>query len=68
MCNKMNNIVDINANCPHQVQELICAECKFRWISVRPFGLHLRNMECPKCLKFGYIIATGEILYDQEET
>ena len=29
-------IKDINDNQPHKVSEVICIDCKYRWLAVRP--------------------------------
>lgn len=59
-----NKIVDIESKMPHEVSELICINCKHRWIDVRPAGLWLKNLECPECRKTGYIIETGQVIED----
>ena len=47
---------------PHIVQECICLKCYYRWISVRPVGTYLKDMECPGCHQFWYVIGTGELI------
>lgn len=44
----------------HFVHEAICVMCLNRWISVRPIGTLLKELECPNCGKVGYVIATGQ--------
>lgn len=56
--------VDIDANVPHKVSEVICVKCGKRFISVRPEVTKLKDLECPTCGK-GYIIETGEIIFDE---
>lgn len=56
------NVVDFEANLPHEVKELICIECKYRFIDVSPCGLVLKDMVCPECGKTGYLICTGQDL------
>ena len=51
----------INDNQPHKVSEVICIDCKYRWLSVRPTKTLLKDLECPWCGKQGYVIETGEI-------
>ena len=29
-------VIDINENLLHKVSEVICVDCKYRWIAVRP--------------------------------
>ena len=57
----MDKIVDINEYKPHRVSEVICINCKYRWIAVRLSTSKLRNLECAGCHKQGYVIETGEI-------
>jgi hypothetical protein len=59
-------IIKFGESIPHIVQELMCIRCKKRFISVRPRDTWLKDLECPKCRKVGYIIATGQPL-EQEE-
>lgn len=56
----MSNIVDICKNEPHKVSEVICIECGYRWIAVRPKQTLLKQLECPNCKNSGYVIETGE--------
>ena len=55
-------IKDINDNQPHKVSEVICINCKYRWLAVRPIVTLLKNIECPQCHIQGYVIETGEIV------
>lgn len=43
------DVIDINNNIPHRVSEVICINCKNRWIAVRPCVSKLKNLECPQC-------------------
>lgn len=56
------NVVDFESHLPHEVKELICIECKHRFIDVSPCGLVLKDMVCPECGKAGYLICTGQDL------
>lgn len=58
----MNEIHHIEENLPHKVSEVICVGCGKRWIAVRPMTTLLKDLECPKCHKQGYVIETGEII------
>lgn len=58
--------IDINENLPHKVSEVICIDCKHRWISVRPVGTPLKDLECPQCGLKGFVIETGEIINEDE--
>lgn len=48
----------------HKLSMVICLKCYKRWISVRPVGTLLIDIECPNCLLPGFVIETGEELYD----
>ena len=52
-------IIPIESKMPHKVSELICLECKKRWIDVRPEVTLLKDIECPNG-HIGYTIETGE--------
>ena len=52
--------ISIEENMPHTVSEVICINCKYRWIAVRPTDTLLKDLECPKCRQQGYVIETGE--------
>lgn len=59
-----NNILEFPV--PHIVQEVICIRCKKRFIDVRPEAVWLKDCECPKCHKTGFLIATGQIINDED--
>lgn len=50
---------------PHICQEVICLKCLYRWIDVRPQGTLLKQIECPQCNEIGFVIATGEEVFDE---
>ena len=50
----------------HIVQECICLKCYYRWVDVRPAGVHLKDLECPGCHQMWYVIGTGEPINDQQ--
>ena len=52
------NILEVPVE--HITQEVICIRCKKRFIDVRPKKLWLKDCECPKCHKKGFLIATGQ--------
>lgn len=58
----MNNIIDISANQPHEVSEIMCWCCGKRWISVCPVGTLLKDLECPQCRNIGGAFKTGQEL------
>lgn len=53
-------ILDINKNKPHEVSELICIKCCFRWYGAYSRDIQLKNMICPNCNTIGAIIKTGQ--------
>ena len=55
-------VINIEDNMLHKVSEVICINCKHRWIAVRPEKTLLKDLECPKCGKKGYVIETGEVI------
>ena len=59
-------IIDINENTPHKVSEVICVNCKYRWLAVRPVDTKLKDLECPYCGMQGYVIETGEEINKEE--
>lgn len=64
---KMGKVVDIEANLPHEVSELMCVVCYHRWIGTFPQSTLLKQLECPKCRRIGYVIKTGQTLDLKEE-
>lgn len=60
--NQKINLIDFESNLPHIVSEVICIRCRKRWISARPTEVLLKNLQCPKCKKKGYVIETGQII------
>ena len=60
-------ITDIDEYRPHVVSEVICVKCKKRWISVRPEGTWLKDLQCPRCKRAGYVIETGQELEEDYE-
>jgi hypothetical protein len=53
--------LSIDENLPHTVSEVICINCKHRWIAVRPSKCKLKDLECAGCHQQGYVIETGEV-------
>lgn len=45
---------------PHNIAEVICLECYYRWIAVYPQNTLLKQLECPKCGAIGFTIKTGQ--------
>ena len=58
--------INIEENMPHKVSEVMCVNCKHRWIAVRPTNTLLKNLECPQCGLQGYVIETGEVINNNE--
>lgn len=44
----------------NKVSQVICLRCFRRWISARPVGTRLDELECPECGQQGFAIETGE--------
>lgn len=49
---------------PHKVSTVVCLNCGQRWVSVRPLGTKLTDLECPQCHTQGAATETGEGLED----
>jgi hypothetical protein len=60
----MGDIVEFERDLPHTVAEVICINCKKRWISVFPSDTLLKDLQCPGCLESGYVIMTGQPVED----
>ena len=58
----MTNISD---NLPHEVSEVICLKCLYRWIAVYPETTLLKELQCP-CGEVGYVIKTGQTIEENE--
>lgn len=60
---KVINMQDkLDEKLPHEVSEVICVKCATRWISVRPVGTLLKDLECITCREAGAVIETGQDL------
>ena len=59
----MAKITDIEENEPHKVSEVICIKCGKRWIAVRNAKVKLKELHCD-CFGAGYVIETGEEIYE----
>ena len=59
-------IRQIEEKLPHEVAELICLNCRERWIGVYPSEVALKDIEC-KCGAIGYVIKTGQTLKENED-
>lgn len=57
-----DNIYDFYGKQPHCVAEVMCINCKNRWIGVFPQIVLLKEIFCDYCEKTGYIIKTGQEL------
>ncbi len=63
----MGEVVDINANQPHEVFEAICLHCVNRWYACVPLSADpMKDWECHHCGKIGGIIRTGQPLPDED--
>lgn len=61
-------VINIEENIPHKVSEVICINCKHRWIAVRSCKNKLKDLECAGCHQQGYVIETGEIFEELKQT
>lgn len=62
----MSEIRNIEEQMEHKVSEVICVNCKHRWIAVRPTATILKYIECPQCHRQGFVIETGEVFEEEE--
>ena len=62
----LDKVIQIEANMPHKVSEVICVKCGKRWISVRPKDTLLKDIVCMNCGE-GYVIETGEEMREVTE-
>ena len=62
----MASVLNIEDFIPHICQETICVKCLCRWIDVRPRGVMLKNIECPNCKNSGFVIGTGEEVFNMD--
>ena len=51
---------EITDNEPHTLCEMICINCKSRAYHVYHVETLLKDLECDKCKKTGYLIMTGQ--------
>jgi len=62
----MGELIDLNAvkdsQEPHKVSEVVCLNCKHRWIAVRHVKTLLKELQCPHRGCRGFAIETGEIM------
>lgn len=61
-----NNVINIDCNEPHEVAEIMCVKCFYRFIGVMKAYTPLKDLECPKCKTRGTIIKTGQEYEDEE--
>ena len=59
-----DNVISIDSYEPHYVNEVICINCKHRWIATYNCKTPLKDLSCPKCNEAGYVIKTGQ-RYDE---
>ena len=55
-------VISIEEAYDHIMSELICLNCKERFLDIRPINIWLKDLECPKCDERGYLIETGEVV------
>jgi hypothetical protein len=60
----MTKIINIDANLPHSISEVICLKCLKRWIAIYPSHTNiLKKFEC-KNGHIGFVIKNGQDLDD----
>lgn len=52
---------------PHEVSELVCIKCLYRYIGVYHENTLLKDMCCPNCGQAGSLIKTGQTLQKGDE-
>lgn len=57
-----DKVDQITANQPHEVSELMCIKCGYRYIGVYPESTPLKSMQCPSCDTVGWMIKTGQTI------
>ena len=62
----MAKIYNIEEGLNYLISELICINCKERFLDVRPMNVWLKDCTCPKCQEKGYLIDTGEFIPDKQ--
>lgn len=55
-----SKIMDIDSLREYKFSEVMCWHCGHRWISVRPVGTLLKDLERPKCHWQDVAFETGE--------
>lgn len=56
-----NNIIEVD-RMEHNVCELMCIKCYYRYIGVYPAATPLKELQCPNCGYTGGIFKTGQDL------
>lgn len=62
----MAKIEDIETLLPHKLSEVVCLKCLYRWLAIRTEYVRLKQLECPHCRQQGYVIETGETIFEKE--
>lgn len=64
----MTKVVDIKSvsekNVDCYTSEVICLSCHKRWIAVYPTKTWLKDLECAGCGLTGFVIETGQSLFE----
>jgi len=64
---KTENVIDIEANLPHEACELMCWHCGKRYIGLFPEQTLLKQLECPQCHRTGHMFKTGQtVIFDED--
>lgn len=62
----MGKLYRLSAYLPHKNMELICLNCKERFVGQVLNHIWLKQIICPVCKVQGYVIATGDFMTDEE--
>lgn len=62
----MSDVKNFEDYVPSIVGETICLKCYHRWIAVIPERLLLKHVMCPECGEKGYVIATGQVILEDD--
>jgi hypothetical protein len=64
---KTENVIDFEANLPHEVCECMCWNCGSRFICVFPEETSLKQLECGNCHATGFMFKTGQTVIPDED-
>lgn len=62
---QIDNTIPIEDGQPHEVAEIMCWRCGWRWIGVYPEKTKLKELVCPRCGNQGFAFKTGQTLQEE---